>query len=89
MSQTVNIVSVDEGTTLGAAMLGGLAAGVYPDLPTAIEQIRYTSTPIEPNPADAEVYTRIFNDVYQQYYPSVRNLSQSIYAIQQGAHDGQ
>lgn len=89
LNRTIQIVSIDEATTLGAAMLGGIGAGVYASTADAIAHIRFTSTAIDPDPAMAAIYDRIFREVYRQYYPAVRPLSHRIYAIQHSQPDGE
>jgi sugar (pentulose or hexulose) kinase len=63
----------EQPATLGAAMLGGVAAGVWPDLESATrDAVRVTGT-IEPNPANRAVYDRLY-ETYVALYPRVKDL---------------
>ncbi len=85
MDRTHTIVGAEEATALGAALLGGLAAGIYPDVPAAIATLRYERIPVAPDPAEVPLYDTIFNHVYRRFYPSVAPLSHAIAEIQAGA----
>ncbi|MCB0053146.1 MAG: hypothetical protein KDE24_26795, partial [Caldilinea sp.] len=80
-NQPLRIVSIDEATALGAAMLGGLGAGIYADVPAAVDAIRYTTRTAEPVSADAAFYARAFQSVYRRIYPSVREVHHAIAAL--------
>lgn len=67
-------VSVKESTALGAAMLGGVGAGVYADLPSALAQLRFAQKPIDPVTADAAFYDEAFHAVYEHLYAALRPL---------------
>jgi xylulokinase len=47
---------VEEGAAYGAALLGGVAGGVFPDVQTAIARCVRTSGRVDPDPAWREVY---------------------------------
>jgi xylulokinase len=80
-NQPLRVVSIDEATALGAAMLAGIGAGVYEDVADAVQSVRYTTTVIEPEPAAAEFYERGFNQVYRALYPAVRELHHAIVGL--------
>lgn len=82
MNHPIHVVSIDEATALGAAMLGGIGAGVYQSTDEAIANIRFTTTIVAPDLEMAAFYDRLFSDVYLQYYPAVRSLSHHIQALQ-------
>jgi len=82
LNHTIIVVGVEEATALGAAVLGGLAAGVYADVPAALQQLRYTQTPIEPVADQVALYDVYFRQVYQQIYPTLRSLHHTIYRLQ-------
>ncbi len=77
-NRPVRVVSIDEATALGAAMLAGIGAGVYADVADAVQAVRYTTTVIEPEPAAVAFYARGFEQVYRALYPSVRDLHHAI-----------
>jgi xylulokinase len=77
-----HIIEAQEATALGAALLGGLGAGVYQDVDDAIGAMRYGQQEIAPEPADVPVYESIYREVYRRFYPSVAPLSQTISDLQ-------
>ena len=85
-NRPLRIVSIDEATALGAAMLGGLGAGIYADVRDAVRTIRYTTRCVEPVAADAAFYAHAFERVYQKIYPSVREVHHAITTLQKAEH---
>ena len=59
-NQTITIVGVEEATSLGAAILGGIGAGVYSDVPSALEGLRYAESPVEPVQEEVSFYDAAF-----------------------------
>lgn len=78
MGRTYSVIDVEEAAALGAAMLGGLGAGVYPDAETAIASLRYDRVDVEPEPEAAAHYDLIFRQVYQRLYPAIAPISHAI-----------
>jgi xylulokinase len=76
--QAVTVLDLEEATALGAALLGGLAAGVYADVPAAQAALRYERTLVEPVPDQVPVYAAIFRDAYRRFYPAVAPLSHAL-----------
>ena len=64
-------VAVDEGAAFGAAILGGVAAGVWPDVGTAVAATVRPGERIEPRPDWVEVY-RADRVRYRALYPALR-----------------
>jgi xylulokinase len=84
-----HIVAAEEATALGAALLGGLGAGVYRDVDEAVGAMRYGRREVAPEPRDVAIYEAIFASVYRGLYPAVAPLSQTISDMQAGsAADG-
>ena len=77
-----HVVNAEEATALGAALLGGLGAGVYADVDDAVGAMRYSQYEIAPEPSEASIYETIFREVYQRFYPSIAPLSQTISDLQ-------
>jgi len=77
-----HVVNADEATALGAALLGGLAAGVYRDVDEAVGAMLYSQQTIAPEPSEVPVYETIYREVYQRIYLSVAPLSQAISDLQ-------
>lgn len=82
-NQPLTVVEVAEATSLGAAILGGLGAGVYADTASVRDTIRYNQITIDPAPDDVRLYNIYFEQVYKNIYTSLRDLHHSIYQLQQ------
>ncbi len=66
-------VAVDEGAAFGAAILGGVAADVWPDVHTAVQQTVKPKAPIEPVAEWIEPY-REQRERFQALYPALKAL---------------
>jgi sugar (pentulose or hexulose) kinase len=61
-----------EASALGAALLGGVAAGFYPDVLAASRRAaRWSDAVIEPQPGDVARYAEI-GARYRSLYPALR-----------------
>jgi xylulokinase len=58
------VVDEAEATALGAALLGGIAAGLFPDLDAALAGLQRDERIVEPGP-DACRYATLYRDAYQ------------------------
>jgi xylulokinase len=64
-------VNTTEGAAYGAALLGGVGAGAWADVPTACREcIRITGS-IRPDPAQVEVYRQAY-PLYRRLYPALK-----------------
>jgi xylulokinase len=69
----LEICHVQEGPAYGAALLGGVAAGVWMDVPEAVEHcVRVTRT-IEPRPDWVERYAAL-RPCYDALYPGLHGI---------------
>jgi xylulokinase len=66
-------VAVEEGAAYGAALLGGVAGGVFADVGEAVASCVRTQGLVEPDPAWAEVYAGAL-ERYRALYPALRSL---------------
>ena len=66
-------VQVDEGAAFGAAILAGVAAGIWPDVHTAIGATVRPRDPIAPEPQWVETYAEE-RERYRALYPALRPL---------------
>ncbi|HET7095321.1 MAG TPA: FGGY family carbohydrate kinase [Thermomicrobiales bacterium] len=82
MNRTHLVLGAEEATALGAAILGGLGAGVFPNVEAALAGLRYARTPVAPNPADAAFYDALFTRVYRRLYPAIAPISHAIVDLQ-------
>ena len=80
----IRVLDVEEGTALGAAMLGGLAAAVYRDVDDAVASIRSQSHVVEPMQDTVAVYDAYYRDVYRDLYNTLRPLNHRIHALAVG-----
>ena len=54
------ISEVAEATALGAAMIGGIGAGVYGDMADAVASVAVAGHRVEPQPNESKVYERLY-----------------------------
>jgi xylulokinase len=80
-NRPITVTTVAEATSLGAAVLGGLGAGVYADVPSALRQLRQEHTLVEPVAEEAALYDARFRQVYQHLYLTLRPLHHTIHQI--------
>jgi xylulokinase len=88
LNQPIHVMSVEESTALGAAVLGGLGAGVYRDVDDAIHSLQLGETVVEPLPADVAYYEDAFQSIYKQIYPALQAVNHRAYDLQQKAAEG-
>jgi xylulokinase len=84
INQTLRVLDLQEATALGAAMLSGIAAGVYRDAEHALETVRIHGRDIEPLADDVPLYDRYFTEVFTHMYEALRPLNHTIHAIFSG-----
>ena len=75
---TFLIDAIQDATAMGAALLGGLAAGIYTDLTDMQAHLHHQRQPILPTPADVAWYDRNYHEVFRHIYPAVRDLHHRI-----------
>jgi xylulokinase len=78
---TINVVDLEEATALGAAILGGIGAGVYRDVADALTAVRSSSRAVAPTEFDVPIYDAYYHEVFQQLYPALRDLSHTIHRL--------
>jgi xylulokinase len=64
---------VEEGSAFGAALLGGVASGVFADVEEAVARTVRTLDLVEPDPAWVDVYAELHTR-YAALYPALRAL---------------
>ncbi len=67
----LEVTAVEEGSAFGAALLGGVAGGVFADVHDAVSRCVRVRDVIEPDPA----WTRIYDELYPRYrslYPTLK-----------------
>jgi len=66
-------VNTTEGAAFGAALLAGVGAGRWPDVPAACQAAVHLTGQTQPDPTQIEVYTRAF-PIYQELYPALQSI---------------
>ena len=77
MNLPVDLLSVEEGPSLGGAMLAATADGVYQSVEEAAKAIVRVETTVEPEPVLAEKYNERYNH-FSKIYPSMKELFQEL-----------
>lgn len=82
LNMPLKVIDLEEAGALGAAILGGIAAGVYRDVDDALNRVHAHPVTVEPDPEAAAIYERYFTEVYKEIYGALRPLNHLIHAIQ-------
>ena len=69
----ITLTTVPDGPALGSAILGAVAAGLFPSVQSAAEQMVHVRARIEPDPAMHEAY-KFYVDQYINTYPPLQPL---------------
>jgi xylulokinase len=81
LGQPLVPLRTDEGPALGAALLAGVAAGVYPSVPAACQQVVQTGDPVHPDPAIVERYAQLYVQ-YHDLYPALKESMHGLAAFE-------
>jgi xylulokinase len=71
LNMPLEVTRADEGAAYGAALLGGVAAGVWGDAREAVETCVQVTRTIEPRPDWVERYAEL-QPGFQRVYPALR-----------------
>ena len=77
-ARPLTVIEAPEATALGAALLGGIAAGLWPDLAAALGAIAQGRRTIEPDPEWTACYATLFEEIYRHAYPALAPLSHAL-----------
>lgn len=88
LNEPLRVVELREATALGAAILGGIGAGVYRDVDDALAAVKPTYHVVEPDPALVAHYDRYYHEVFQQIYRALKPLNHAIHTIVSEGEDG-
>ena len=72
--------AAQEGPALGVAILAGVCAGVYPDVPTACDAIVYPDQSCAPNSGDSARYEPFYR-LYTELYPALKDSFSQLYDL--------
>ncbi|CAN5427566.1 xylulokinase [soil metagenome] len=81
MNTPLKVLEISEATSLGAAMLAGIGAGVYNDTLDAQRQVQLRSTIVEPDPRLVEHYDRLYKDAFLKLYDATKEINHTLYAL--------
>ena len=74
----IEVTDVEEATSLGAAVLAGVAVGVYQDHYQAYERTQSVSKVYEPEVGRSRSYDELFQSVYRKFYTTLKDLNHTI-----------
>ncbi len=77
-------VNTTEGAAFGAAILGAVGVGAFPDVPTACAQMIRPELRIEPEADRVALYERLYA-TYRTMYPALRELNVALSGIENEA----
>jgi sugar (pentulose or hexulose) kinase len=77
LQKPVHTLLVDEAACLGAAILGAVAAGVYPTIASAVKQMVQHKEVLQPNPVHCQVYQQRYKD-YVALYDSLTPMFKDV-----------
>jgi xylulokinase len=80
----ITAAGLPEATALGAALLGGLAAGLFSDLSSAVAGLAAASRSFEPDARWVALYEAHYRDVYRPAYRQLRPLHHAAAALRSG-----
>ncbi|MCS6849500.1 MAG: FGGY family carbohydrate kinase [Anaerolineae bacterium] len=81
-NRRIEVIDMDEGAALGAAMLAGIAVGVYSSIEEAVRLVAaaYPSTIVSPS-EDAAFYNDLYSEVYQHIYAALRPINHALHRL--------
>lgn len=77
----VQSLNIDEGPAFGAAILAGVGAGIFANVPDASDAVVKVTDTVEPNEEWQKVYEELYQ-IYRGLYPALRNSFHSLVALQ-------
>ena len=85
--RALTVIDEPEATALGAALLGGIAAGVWPDMDTAQDSIAQPRHIVEPEADWVALYAELFETVHRRFYDTTAPLHHALSRFD-AAHPG-
>lgn len=79
MNRRHHILGLHEATALGAALLGGLAAGLYRDSREVAATVETDRITIDPDPDSAAFYESFYQHVYRPLYDALAPINHAIF----------
>jgi xylulokinase len=75
------VIDEAEATALGAALLGGIAAGVYRDLDEALAKLDRHEHVVEPD-GDVAIYEELRTGVFERLHPALKGVNRALAQVQ-------
>jgi len=82
LNRPVETPDIPEAAATGAALLAGLAAGVFNSVEDALSSLRYDRLQIDPNPRHVEWYNQLYNTVYEPLYRALQPSNLALERLQ-------
>ena len=79
--RSVETLATVEATSLGGAMLAGMAAGIYADYEASAAAVYRAEREFVPDAARHEQYDRCYRDIYCHLHPSLSRLNAAIAGV--------
>ena len=74
----IEAIHLDEATALGAALLGGVGAGVFPDHATAGQAVKRDLVPWQPDAERAAIYSRLYETGFRRLPGMITELAPAL-----------
>jgi xylulokinase len=74
-------VNSTEGAALGAAILGAVGVGMWPDVPSACAALIRKVDQVDPQSQGVATYDRLY-PIYRSVYPALRDISHTLSAFE-------
>lgn len=81
LSQPITLLQVEEATALGAALLGGVAAGVYTSINEGVAAMHFEEIRISPDALWSDFYARSFESIYRHLYSWLRPVNHATFDL--------
>jgi xylulokinase len=85
LAQPLFVMDEAEATALGAALLGGVAAGLWKDLDTAVAGLERRFRIVEPEPAWIDIYAALYERVFRNLQGSLKTANNQLAALEVGS----
>ncbi len=82
MGRPLTVLAEPETTALGAALLGGIAAGLWPGLEPALANIVQDRRTVEPVAEWVPRYEALYEQVHRRLYSALRPINHALAALQ-------
>ena len=88
MNARHHVIEAEEATALGAAMLAGMAAGIYQSADEAIDTVQCGSHAVEPDSRVVPIYKTLYDDIYRHLYGALQPLHHRLFEMFKSTGEG-